>query len=255
MRTTLRVTSLLCGTAALVLATDSAAAQAPSALASASIDANPPALADRLASMPDGIVRLSFPAKDGACGNGARAANGARSIVSDGANRYSITGMRTPVSLEPGLGRGIASWCADGDVNVALTIEQKKVADARTYVGGFGKADAKNGQDLGTVSATEAVDYLIGLTSQLDKAAVDRVLLAAMLAEGVNMTERFVALALDRSKPVVARERAIWFLAQLEGEEVSTALAGILGDKDAEQWLRDAAQRGILARVDGSRRS
>ena len=255
MRNALSLTSLLCGAAALTLVTGSAAAQAPSAIASAGIGSTPPALADRLAGVPDGIVRLSFPAKAGACGNGARAADATRSIVSDGVNRYSITGSRTPISLEPGLGRGITSWCEAGDVNVALTIEAKKVSDARTYVGGFGRADAKRGQDIGTVSPAEAVDYLLGLTSTLDKAAIDRVLLAAMLADSVNLTERFVALALDRTKPVVARERAVWFLAQLEGEDVSPALAGILRDTDAEQWLRDAAQRGIRARVDASRRS
>ncbi len=255
MRNSFRVTSLLCGAAALTLVAGSASAQAPSAIASASFGGAPPALAERLASMPDGVVRLSFPAKDGVCGNGARAADGTRSIVSDGTNRYSITGSRTPVSLEPGLGRGIASWCEEGDVSVALTISAKKVTDARTYVGGFGKADAKRGQDVGAVSPAEAVDYLIGLTSTLEKAAIDRVLLAAMLADSVNLTERFVALALDRTKPVAARERAVWFLAQLEGDEVSTALAGILRDADAEQWLRDAAQRGIIARVDASRRS
>ena len=255
MRNTLRVTSLLCGAAALTLVTNSAVAQAPSAIASATIGSTPPALAERLASVPDGIVRLSFPARAGACGNGAKAADGTRSIVSDGTNRYSVTGSRTPISLDPGLGRGIASWCEKGDVNVALTIKDKKVSDARTYVGGFGRADAKRGQDIGTVSPAEAVDYLFGLTSTLEKAAIDRVLLAAMLADGVNLTERFVALALDRTKPVAARERAVWFLAQLDGAEVSTALAGILRDTDAEQWLRDAAQRGISARVDASRRS
>ena len=255
MQNTLRVSSLLCGIAALTLVGESATAQAPSAIASASIGGAPPALAERLASMPDGTVRLSFPAKAGSCGNGARAADGTRSIVSDGSNRYSITGSRTPVSLEPGLGRGIASWCEAGDVSVALSINAKKVVDARTYVGGFGKADSKRGQDLGAVSAAEAVDYLLGLTSVLDKAAIDRVLLAAMLADGVNLTERFVALALDRTKPVAARERAVWFLAQLEGDEVSTALAGLLRDAGTEQWLRDAAQRGIIARVDASRRS
>jgi len=255
MRNFLRISSLLCGAAALTLASESATAQAPSAIASASIGGAPPALAERLASMPDGIVRLSFPAKAGACGNGARAVDATRSIVSDGTNRYSVTGSRTPVSLEPGLGRGAASWCQDGDVNVALTITARNVVDARTYVGGFGRADAKRGQDLGAVSAVEAVDYLLGLTSHLDKAAIDRALLAVMLADGVNLTERFVALALDRSKPVPARERAVWYLAQLEGDEVSTALAGLLRDAGTEQWLREAAQRGIIARVDASRRS
>lgn len=254
MQTSLRVSSLLCGAAVLMLSAP-AAAQAPSAIASAGIGGAPPGLAERLASMPDGVVRLTFPAKAGACGNGARAGDGNKSIVSDGTNRYAITGSRTPVSFEPGLGRGVASWCEAGSVNVALTVQEKKVTDARTYVGGFGKADAKRGQDVGAVSAAEAVDYLFGLTSSLDKPAIDRVLLAAMLADSVNLTERFVALALDRSKPVAARERAVWFLAQLEGQDVSTALAGILRDTEAEQWLRDAAQRGILARADASRRS
>lgn len=255
MQNSLRVSSLLCGAAVLMLAPASAIAQAPSAIASAGIGGTPPALAERLAGMPDGTVRLTFPAKAGTCGNGARAGDVAKSIVSDGTNRYAITGKRTPVSFEPGLGRGIASWCEAGNVNVALTVQQKKVTDARTYVGGFGKADAKGGQDVGTVSAAEAVDYLLGLTGTLDKAAIDRVLLAAMLADSVELTQRFVALALDRSKPVVARERAVWFLAQLEGEEVSTALAGLLRDTEVEQWLREAAQRGIIARVDASRRS
>lgn len=254
MRPTPRVSSLLVGAAALAFAATSAAAQAPS-IASASVGTSAPELAERLAAMPDGVVRFSFPAKEGVCGNGNRIANNNRSIVSDGRNRYSITGSRIPVSLEPGLGRGVDSWCEAGNVGVALTISQKKVADVRTYVGGFGKADAKRGEELGTVSSAEAVDYLLDVTGTLDKAAIDRALLAALLAGGVNLTERFVGLALDRSKPEAARERAIWFLAQLEGDDVSSALAGIMRDGDAEQWLRDAAQRGILARADASRRS
>ena len=254
MRPIPRVSSLLVGAAALTFTAVTAAAQDPS-IASASVGASSPALAERLAAMPDGIVRFSFPAKQGVCGNGSRIANNNRSIVSDGRNRYSITGSRIPVSLEPGLGRGIDSWCEPGNVGVALTISQKKVADVRTYVGGFGKADAKRGEDLGTVSPAEAVDYLIDVTAALDKAAIDRALLAALLASGVDLTDRFVRLALDRSKPEAARERAIWFLAQLEGDEVSSALAGIMRDGEAEQWLRDAAQRGILARADASRRS
>lgn len=256
MRLSPRASSLLCATATLALLSGTSGAQAPSTqLASASVIAPPATLADRLAGMPDGIVRLSFPARDGVCGNGARIADGNRSIVSDGANRFSITGSRTPVSFEPGLGRGAASWCEKGNVGVALTIQEKKVADVRTYVGGFGKADAKRGTDVEVASADEAVEYLLGLTSSLDKAAVDRALLAVMLANGVGLAERFVELALDRSKPVVARERAIWFLAQLEGDDVAPALAGIMRDASAEQWLRDAAQRGILARADASRRS
>jgi hypothetical protein len=254
MRTNAIVSQLLRGAAALSLVAAPGLAGAQ-VVATAAVPVDAPSLAERIAFVGNGTVRLSFAARPGVCGNGARASDGTASIVSDGVNRFGMAGARSLISMDAGKGRGAESWCQEGPVNVALTVRDKQVTAVRTYVGGWGRADAKSSADLGTIGSAEAIEYLFALSNQLDRVLAEPVLLAALLADSVDVTSRFLTIARDKTQPQADRERAIWWMTQLPDESVSPALAAIARDDSAEPFLRSAAQRGLTTRASAQRRS
>lgn len=184
------------------------------ALAAPSLGAQP--LARRVEAVEDGVVRMSFAARAGVCGNG-------RNITTRGGRDH--------------------YWqadCESGPVRVLLAVERGRVVRIRTYVGGRWR-DAAEVNDLGTVDASEAVDYLLGVAERLDGDVGKQAIFPVVLAEGVTVWPRLLRLARDGSRPRATRKAAVFWIGQSAADEVTAGLDSIVADDVVDLEIRESA--------------
>ena len=103
----------------------------------------------RIAQAPDGLVRMSFAAREGVCGNGR--------------NNISWRNRGDSDSRD-----GWSSDCDAGPVRIALEVLDGKVLTVHTYVGGRWHDVSRRTTDLGTVSSREAGEYFLDLAEKAD---------------------------------------------------------------------------------------
>ena len=198
-------------------------------------------LADRVARLPDGEVRMSFPSRPGVCGDG-------RSFVGDAA---SPDGMRIYFygteggfnSTSPDFGEG----CLPGPVRVSLLKTADGIADVRLYVGGAWRG---TGQDLGTVAASDAAAYLLDISRAAPERSVGTAILAATLADSVQLTPRLITMGRDRDLRPLVRERALRWLPEVSEREgtwdpAERAMRAIAEDGTDLVSVRDRAVRSL----------
>jgi hypothetical protein len=166
-------------------------------------------LADRLASAPDGRVRLSFTAKPGVCGDG-------RNI-----NTWRSGEWRSDEW---------ESWCEPGPVRVVLTVRSRRVIDLDTYVGGRWRATARPPADLGMVSAAEAANYFMSLAATESGKVSKEAILPAVLADSAVVWPRLLAIGRDPARPRDTRKSAVFWVGQAASESVAADLADIATD-------------------------
>ena len=176
-------------------------------------------IARRVSAAPDGEVRLAYATRSDVCGDG-------RDGVSVG---QSMTFFDR--------GESYGSWnrmrCVDGPARVALTVQGHKVVGVRTRVGGSWASGGSDATDLGRVSAPEAAAYFISVAQQLDGGSRQNPLLAAAVADSVNVAPEMLRLARMTNLSRETRRRAVHW-------------AGALGDASMVAPLTE------LARANGS---
>ena len=192
------------------------------------------ALERRIASAGDSPAQFHFAARDGVCGNGKTY------FRSDDdswyGTVYSGDGMRN-------------DQCVNGPVRVVVTRAGKDVVRVETYVGPPAP-DAPPAQDLGAVSAKEAVAYLLNVASTTDGKPARDALTPAMLADSSVVTPKLLEIAKDQSRSRDIRRSAISWLARRRDE------AGRRGRRRNRQGARPARARPHRERDDPhSRRS
>jgi hypothetical protein len=175
-------------------------------------------LAQRIAAVADGTVRLSFAARAGVC--------------SQGDSRINI-------------GHSSDEWqpdCGPRLVRVALQIEDHTVRSVRPYVGGRWVPDPGS-VDLGTVSSPEAARYFIDLALGTGGRASDDedVLLPAVLADSLTVWPSLVKIARSSRASEKLRGRAVFWLSQAAGEAAGLALDSIAGDDRGDREVRKQA--------------
>jgi len=106
-------------------------------------------LVQRIANAADGRVQFSYPAREGTCGDGRTFM---RLNYGTGSNEYygNINSSGMPD-------------CVKGPARVILEIAARTVIGVRAFVGPIDKPEGVT--DLGTVTAKEASDYLLGLSA------------------------------------------------------------------------------------------
>jgi hypothetical protein len=209
------------------------------ALATTAITAQAQTLANRVAASGDRAVQFSYPARAGVCGDG-----------------------RTYISTSPGSFYGTYSTtgsdrCAAGPVRVVLDLADRNVIAVRTFVGGTADAGVS---DLGTMTAAEAADYLVGVAARADGRVGRDAIFAALLGPAL------VAIATNESDVQGIRQQALQVLARLDhgagiqplvqlasgnlnswiGRESMSVLARS-GDPRARAFLRSTVQRTDLS--------
>lgn len=209
-------------------------------LAGAALVAPAPAAAQSLVSRvnaapADEIVRFTFEAKPGVCGNGENIS--IRRIADDG-----VTILERGREYTVGSGRSGRDWtrdCTDGPVQMELTRTGTRISDARVRVGGEPRT---GGVDLGTVAPAAAVEFLLSrdVLHGTEGRAADRMVFAATLADAESWPG---LLRVARMQDLASRARtsAVFWLAQAAGDKATEGLRSIVGDDSDELEVRKQA--------------
>jgi len=159
-------------------------------------------LAERVAAVRDGEVRLSFAARPEVCGAGVQFRSGQRWD-----DCHCLGGLAF--------------------VQVALSLEGGRVASVRSSVGDGWPTETRRGADLGIVPATEAAAYLLEVAPLVDGPSGSAAIFAAAVADSAVVWPRLLAIARDRALPSPTRRTAVFWLGQAAGAAAAEALAGL----------------------------
>jgi HEAT repeat protein len=191
------------------------------------------ALAKRIAASSEHSVQFSYPVKAGICGDG-------RTFISmGGGNFYGSYSSNT------------SDQCAAGPARVVADLADGAVVGLRAYVGGPNPTlDAIT--NVGTVTAADATDFLLGVATKADGKVGRDAIFAAMLADGGDLSSRLLEIGRDQNGPLETRRSALGALgrsdvAQLD--RIGAALVQIATNENDVQGIRTAAL-SVLARLD-----
>ena len=187
-------------------------------------------LTRRVEAAPDGSVRFSYEAREGVCGDGRHI-----SIHEDDEADHDHDDWR----------------CHDGPIWVEIEKSGSRIVDLDMWVGPTRESRDAPRTDLGSVGTGEAADYLLALARRIDGNHGDEAIGAASLAADVVIWPELLEMARDQSLDTDTREGAIFWLAQLAGEEATEGLEEIVrSDDDTE--VKEAALFGLSQLPDGA---
>jgi len=190
-------------------------------------------IARRVAQVKDGTVRISFAARSDVCGNGA-----GNISTGNGTNRtYRSNGSGGSTSTTTSRHNEWEDDCESGPVRVAIDIADGKPLALRAYVGGRWRAGTDI-TDLGTVSAKDAVEYLLEDLARADGKVAGQAIFPATIADSATVWPRLLTLAKDDSRTKSVRTQAVFWVSQAAGEKATAGLVEVVGDAAADQDVR-----------------
>jgi HEAT repeat protein len=224
------------------------------AAASTAVFLSPPSfqgdLARRVSSAPDGLVKMSYAARDGICGDG-------RSFIADatssarGYDVWFMDGMSVTTSMGD-----IGSRCQSGPVRLLLVVRDHRVVDVQPFVGPSSPATERPGTELGAVSAAAVSRYLLDLAAHGRDDGARNAILAASIADSVRVSPSLSAMARDKSLTSSVRESALKWLGRVaprEGDrDAMRVVRSIAEDRDDQVEVRERAIRVIGEDDDGA---
>ncbi|MEX1050806.1 MAG: HEAT repeat domain-containing protein [Gemmatimonadales bacterium] len=167
-------------------------------------------IGERIASVTDGKVRMTYASRAGVCGNG-------RNI-----------NMRWD--------RQHSDWehdCEEGPAHVQIEFRDGRPVDVEAWVGGRWRDGSSVTLDLGLVSAPAAAEYLLSL-------GVRGSIFPAVIADSITVWPRLIEIARDGTRPDQVRRDAIFWVAQAAGDSATAGLAR-LTDDDPDREVRKHA--------------
>lgn len=169
-----------------------------------------PALAARIAEVPNGVVRMQYDARPGVCGDGGDLVGFRHSLTSDSFESY---------------GTWRNARCVTGPLRVSLVVADRRPVSVRTRVGGAWPAEPETVTDLGVVSSRDAAAYFLSVVPALDGSGRrGRILLPAVLAADGIVVPGLLALARDSARSDDTRRQAVQWAGQLGDASVVPAL-------------------------------
>ena len=178
-------------------------------------------IASRVAAAGNGEVRMTYATRSGVCG--------------DAHDGVSVDGVFFMNRSMESYGRWNDTRCERGPAHVALRVGANGAESVRVRVGGSWETASGAVTDLGTVSAPEAARYLLDLAERSSGKTGRHVLLAAMIADSVDVAPRLLQIAQRSSVSTDVRHGAITWI-------------GLVGDASYVQPLL------AFARTDGNDR-
>lgn len=172
-------------------------------------------LARRIDAVRDGEVRMEYATRSEACG--------------DGRGMVGLGRMFHAANVE-GMGSWRNSNCRPGQARVTVVRREGATVDVRTAVGGSW-GSMPGDAFIGRVSAPEAASWFLSVGERTDGRAARSALWAAALADSAPVARRFLALAMNESRPWNARRTAM-------------QLAGATGDATLVPELERIARAG-----------
>jgi hypothetical protein len=187
-------------------------------------------LARQVEAAPDGSVRFSYEAREGVCGDG---------------RHISVKGADAEDDDHD-------DWrCQDGPILVEIEKSGSRIVHFDMWVGRARESRDAARTDLGAVGTREAADYLLAVARRIDGDHGDEAIGAASLAADVVIWPELLEMARDQSLDADTREGAVFWLAQLAGEEAAEGLEEIVGS-DGDTEVKEAALFGLSQLPDGA---
>jgi HEAT repeat protein len=139
-----------------------------------------------------------------------------------------------------------------GPVRVVADVADRNVIALRTFVGGTSPVVDAGATNLGTVTAADATDYLLGVASRADGRVGRDAIFAAVLADGVDLSARLLDIGRDQNRPLETRRAALSGLGRSDAaqlDQIGAALVRIATNESDAQGVRTAAL-SVLSRLD-----
>src|SRR4029078_5237670 len=142
-------------------------------------------IADRVNTVRDGTVRMSFPSRPGVCGDG-------------------LGSVWTRNARDE-------SWraCVAGPIRVVIGRDNGTTVSVRTRVGGEWSASGSE-TDLGRVSPEDAARYFLRLARELSGRNSNDAMSAAVFADAGDISPELARLVRDRDAGVETRKQALF---------------------------------------------
>lgn len=174
------------------------------------------ALAQRIASAPDGKVRFTFATRPDVCGNG-------NSISTHDDSSADV----------------VWAGCQHGPARMVLQVQNHQVTKLHTYVGGEWRSDA-SATDLGDVAPQQAVDYLISL-ARSGSAGGREAIFPTTIANGVTVWPQLLQIARDDHASTSTRRDAVFWLGQAAGKAATADLVNLADTDTLDRAIREQA--------------
>jgi hypothetical protein len=204
------------------------------ATSAAGSSATAQSLANRVAGASDRSIQFSYPAKAGVCGDG-------RTYISTGPGNYYGS-----------FSTNSSDQCVAGPVRVVADLADRNVIALRTYVGGTTPVVDPALANLGTVTAADATDYLLGVASRADGRVGRDAIFAALIADGADLSQKLLEIGRDQNRPLETRRAALSGLVRSDAgqlDRIGSALVQIATNESDAQGVRTAAL-SVLSRLD-----
>ena len=194
-------------------------------------------LASRVNSVREGDVRLTFNLRPGVCGDG-------RSVWTSGRTNMNYNDGRRSQDIEYDID------CDTGPGRLVIVRRDGETTDLRFYVGGRWRTSS-TATDLGAVSTTSAVDYLMGLAESNDGKAGRNAIFPATLVDSTTIWPRLMRIARSDSRTTSVRQQATFWLGQLAEEPATRGLTELVGDAALDREVRESAVFALSQRRNG----
>ncbi len=209
----------LAGTAVVLATLAGAARQAPAQ-----------SIADRVARVSTGTVRMSFAARPGICGSGNSIHHGNGGRTTWGNERWNTS---RDVEWD--------SECSSGPVRLVIDRSGGHINAIRFYVGGRWRPAGADVTDLGTVPSREAANYLVSI-AQSDRGRIgEKAILPATFADSADIWPALMRIARNPDVPRGTRNQSVFWLGQAAGEAATADLSNLVVDNSVDRDVREHA--------------
>lgn len=187
-------------------------------------------IAERVARVSNGSVRMSFAARPGICGSGSTINHGTGGRTTwDGNRRESSRDVEWD------------SECSHGPARIVIDKSDGQITSLRFYVGGRWRPAGADVTDLGVVSSREAANYLVSV-AQNDRGSIgSKAILPATIADSTDVWPALMRVARNPDVPRGTRNQAVFWIGQAAGEKVTADLGDLVVDNSVDREIREHA--------------
>jgi hypothetical protein len=198
-------------------------------------------LSDRISSVRNGTVRLSFATRDVVCGN----EQFVGFDLPEAFYQYSAWNRGYSVNVL----RDVTPECRGGPLRLVVVKREGRVTELRAAVG-VAWRPSETAVDLGSVPAPAAAEWLVGMAESADDDVARVAWLAMAAADSARITTRVLDLIRNPGVATAVREQAIRWSpviggAEGRGDEVDRTLREIAADAGQPASVRERAVRDL----------